>query len=359
MRERIISFWAYVWWIRPVDRPATAVRSGAGLPSGASPLCSSARESETSLARSIRRPAPPERGWPARLRGLLADEPRRQDRARGPGPQTEREPEQPPHAEAFLPPLAAESTRRLADPDPDRDELDQGPGDGLLDEPRDPPDRPTISRSPRARRRRDRARGSCAPETPSPRAAAGPSPRASRRSGSSCSRTRNVLMRTTHRNRTREPPERGEHDEGDVTTVERCDHAHVAALLPSFPPVSRPGCVARTRRRAPGPRIIPGCLLHRPPERLGRAAVGRLGLLPLPDACSTGSRRTARAGTPGRPGGQGSRAGTCSPCRIRVSSSPGGRVPLRWSGTGSDEAASCCARPSAAITLLDFAARAR
>ena len=187
----------------------TSVAGAARLPSLHRRL-PSATDSETSFERSIR----PPRASRAMVAGatslrLLLRPTRGDDRARRAGPEAERDPEQPaPSLLLPLRPCRRTCSTPLRHPGPERDQLDERARGGLLDEP---------ARSARPGRRSSPVDSSIDVDAvelavrpldrvPSPRAAAGRSPRASRRSVIFVlSSTRNVLSRTMHRNRTSRP----------------------------------------------------------------------------------------------------------------------------------------------------------
>src|SRR4249919_20089 len=154
--------------------------------------------------------------------------------------------------------LAAEPARRLADPDPERDQLDQRTGDDLLDEPRDPP-HPADDLAGRLEHDVDAIELAV-------RALQRALHLAQQWHGLFAHHVDQHLGALEHAERVdqddaqeqdEQPPERGEHDQGDVSSVERCDHAHVAALLRASWPTSWADSWP-ARRRAPGSRIIPG-----------------------------------------------------------------------------------------------------
>src|SRR4029453_10463467 len=224
--------------------------------------------------------------------------------------------------------LAAEPARRPADPDPERDHLDHGTGDRPPPPPRDPP--------PAAYDLAGRLEQDVDAIELAVRALERGLHLAQQRHGLLAHHVDQHLAALEHAERVdqddaqekdEQPPERGEHDQGDVSSVERCDQAHVAALPSASWRASWPDSWP-ARRRAPGSRIIPGAPRRpfRPGSRVQPRPAGRPPRPPR-TARSSGPPRTAPAGTPARPGVPGTRAGTCSPCRTRASSNPGARAP--------------------------------
>src|SRR5215207_4540159 len=192
------------------------------------------------------------------LRGLFSDEPRRQDRARGPGPQAKRDPEQPPHAESFLPllpPLPPNRLVALRTPTPIETSLTRGPETASSTSPEIRRTRPTIS--PVA--------SSTTSTRSSSRFVRSRDPFTSRSSGTVSSRitsirifvlsrTRNVLMRTTHRNRTSSP-------QNADSTMSATSPPSSAAIIPTSPP-SSPSLSRLPGRRVAGHRPGSGSAHH-------------------------------------------------------------------------------------------------
>ena len=225
----------------------------------------SAIDSETSLARSMRPPWPRGRCSAGATFGLLAREPRRDDRAGRAGAEAEREPEDPSHRARPSSPapllLLLEPARGLPQPGADRDDLDERARRRPARQPESCETRYDLAGG-RASRRRGRARGSSAPPSPD---------LAQQRHGLLADAVDHHLRALEDAERVeqhdaqeqdQQAPEGGQDDEGGVSAVEREDR-HGVSLR------------GRWSGRAVSPRSIPTRTPARPASRLRFLALAR------------------------------------------------------------------------------------